>query len=198
MASQSPYEVLYRYLRGKGASREDAASEAKAALGPPKATPAPCVVPPPVAVDQPVDCPAVSTQSYYNSQKLLQNRQQQTIALLAQVPAFSGTGSGKFEDWIQHFELVVNTVDFEEGRKIKLLGSTLFGAAGDCITTFLLNYPKEAQSFVEVKQNLPERFHGGVNRKMYSLRTVFVTRESPSEIMHVGCRNSIRLPIRQK
>jgi hypothetical protein len=81
----------------------------------------------------------------------LQNQQQQTIALLAQVPALSGTGSCKFEDWIQHFERVVNTADFEEGRKIKLLGSKLFGAAGDCITTFLLNYPKEAQSFVKVK-----------------------------------------------
>ncbi|EFX63624.1 hypothetical protein DAPPUDRAFT_268105 [Daphnia pulex] len=188
MASQSPYEVLYRYLRGKEASREDAASEAKAALGPPKATPAPCVVPPPVAVEQPVDCSAVSNQSYYNSQKLLQNQQQQTIALLAQVPAFSGTGSGKFEDWIQHFERVVNTADFEEGRKIKLLGSKLFGAAGDCITTFLLNYPKEAQSYVKVKQNLHERFHGGDNRKMYFTEFKNCIRNSGESIRDYACR----------
>jgi hypothetical protein len=52
-------------------------------------------------------------------------------------------GSTKFEDWIQYFERVVDTSEFEEGRKIKLIASKLFGSAGDCITTFQLNYPRK-------------------------------------------------------
>jgi hypothetical protein len=58
------------------------------------------------------------------------------MALLAQVPAFNGLGSTKFEDWIQHFERVMDTSEFEEGRKIKMLCSKLFGTAGDCFSTF--------------------------------------------------------------
>lgn len=188
MASPSPYEILYRYLRGKGASREEAATEAKGALGSTKSTPSTGVVPPPDVVKKPVDCSSVSNQSYYNNQKLLQNQQQQTIALLAQVPAFSGLGSTKFEDWIQHFERVVDTAEFEEGRKIKLLGSKLFGSAGDCITTFQLNYPKEAQSFIKVKQNLHERFHGGDNRKMYFTEFKNCVRNSGESIRDYACR----------
>ncbi|XP_046654955.1 pre-mRNA-processing factor 40 homolog A-like [Daphnia pulicaria] len=60
------------------------------------------------------DCRVKSNQSYYNSQKLLQNQQQMTISLLAQVPAFNGMGSTKFEDWIKHFERVIDTSEFEE------------------------------------------------------------------------------------
>ena len=86
-----------------------------------------------------VDCSNKPNPSYYNSQKLLQNQQQQTIGLLAPVPAFSGMRSTKFEHWIQHFERVVDTSDFEEGRKIELLASKLFESAGDFITTFQLN-----------------------------------------------------------
>ncbi|EFX73696.1 hypothetical protein DAPPUDRAFT_252637 [Daphnia pulex] len=62
------------------------------------------------------------------------NQQQMTIALLAQVPAFNGMGSTKFEDWIKHFE-------------------RLFGSAEDCITTFQLCYPKEAKSFTKATEN---------------------------------------------
>ncbi|EFX66143.1 hypothetical protein DAPPUDRAFT_263618 [Daphnia pulex] len=43
------------------------------------------------------------------------NQQQMTISLLAQVPAFNGMGSTKFEDWIKHFERVIDTSEFEEG-----------------------------------------------------------------------------------
>jgi hypothetical protein len=68
------------------------------------------------------------------------------------------------------------------------LGSKLFGAAGDCITTFLLNYPKEAQSFVKVKQNLHERFHGGDNRKMYFTEFKNCIRNSEEPIRDYACR----------
>jgi hypothetical protein len=136
MSPPTPYEALYKCLRTSGLSREDAAAGAKAALAVTKPPPPPCPAPATPTVGNLVDCSTISNQSYYNSQKLLQNQQQQTIALLAQVPAFNGMGSTKFEDWIQHFERVVDTAEFEEGRKIKLLGSKLFGSAGDCITTF--------------------------------------------------------------
>ncbi|KZR96033.1 Uncharacterized protein APZ42_009861, partial [Daphnia magna] len=167
MAHPNPYETLYKCLRETGASREDAAAGTKAALALTKTACGASEFRAVDIVEKEVNCSTATNQSYYNSQKLLQNQQQQTIALLAQVPAFNGMGSTKFEDWIQHFERVVDTADFEEGRKIKLLGSKLFGSAGDCITTFQLNYPREAKSFVKVKQNLHERFHGGDNRKMY-------------------------------
>ena len=97
-------------------------------------------------------------------------------------------GSTKFEDWIQHFERVVDTAEFEEGRKIKLLGSKLFGSAGDCITTFQLNYPREAKSFLKVKQNLHERFHGGDNRKMYFTEFKNCIRNSGESIRDYACR----------
>ena len=188
MAQPSPYETLYKCLRETGASREDAAAGAKAALALTKTAWGASGSRAGDIVEKEVNCYAAMNQSYYNSQKLLQNQQQQTIALLAQVPAFNGMGSTKFEDWIQHFERVVDTAEFEEGRKIKLLGSKLFGSAGDCITTFQLNYPREAQSFVKVKQNLHERFHGGDNRKMYFTEFKNCMRNSGESIRDYACR----------
>ncbi len=88
--------------------------------------------------------PLTSTQmSYYNCQKLLQNQQQQTIVMLAQIPIFNGLGTTRYEDWIQHFEGVIDTSEFEKGRKIKLLRSKLFGTALDCISAFQISYPNE-------------------------------------------------------
>jgi hypothetical protein len=82
----------------------------------------------------------------------------------------------------------VDTAEFEEGRKIKLLGSKLFGSAGDCIATFQLNYPREAKSFLKVKQNLHERFHGGDNRKMYFTEFKNCIRNSGESIRDYACR----------
>ncbi|KAI9557200.1 hypothetical protein GHT06_017017 [Daphnia sinensis] len=189
MAHPNPYETLYKCLLETGASREEAAAGAKAALALTKTA---CGASEFRAVDiaeREGNCSAAMNQSYYNSKKLLQNQQQQTIALLAQVPAFNGMGSTKFEDWIQHFERVVDTAEFEEGRKIKLLGSKLFGSAGDCFTTFQLNYPREAKSFIKVKQNLHERFHGGDNRKMYFTEFKNCIRNSGESIRDYACRS---------
>ena len=188
MSLPTPYEALYKCLRTSGLSKEDAATGAKAALAVTKTSPSSSTPPTATAGGNHVDCSTVSNQSYYNSQKLLQNQQQQTIALLAQVQAFNGMGSTKFEDWIQHFERVVDTAEFEEGRKIKLLGSKLFGSAGDCITTFQLNYPREAKLFSKVKQNLHERFHGGDNRKMYFTEFKNCVRNSGESIRDYACR----------
>ncbi|KZS05358.1 Uncharacterized protein APZ42_031478 [Daphnia magna] len=188
MAHPNPFETLYKCLRETGSSREEAAAAAKAALALRKTACGASEFRAVDIVEKEVNCSTATNQSYYNSQKLLQNKQQQTIALLAQVPAFNGMGSTKFEDWIQHFERVVDTADFAEGRKIKFLGSKLFGSAGDCITTFQLNYPREAKSFVNVKQNLHERFHGGDNRKMYFTEFKNCIRNSGESIRDYACR----------
>jgi len=184
---KSHFDKMYRYLRNAGASKEEAAHGAIMACEPLEEAPCDSVAEPEETVLA-KDCPVKSNQGYYNSQKLLQNQQQQTISLLAQVPAFNGMGSTKFEDWIQHFERVIDTSEFEEGRKIKLLCSKLFGSAGDCITTFQLCYPKEAQSFTKVKHNLHERFHGGDSRKMYLTEYNNCTRNSGESIRDYACR----------
>ena len=54
-------------------SREDAAAGAKAALAVTKPSPSPNSAPVTAAVGNLVDCSTISNQSYYNSQKLLQN-----------------------------------------------------------------------------------------------------------------------------
>ncbi|KAK4027564.1 hypothetical protein OUZ56_016606 [Daphnia magna] len=99
MAHLNPYETLHKCLRETGASREDAAAGAKAALALTKTA-----------------CGATGFPVVDKVEK--ENQQQQTIALLAQVPAFNGMGATKFEDWKQHFERVIDTDEFEEGRKI--------------------------------------------------------------------------------
>jgi len=116
---------MYRYLRNVGATKEDAVYGAKLAskqiIGALKGKTVK-----PTVINSTSVCPTESSQSYYNRQKILLGQQQQTVSLLAQVPAFDGLGSTKFEDWIQHFEKVMHTSEFEEGRKIKMLCSKLF------------------------------------------------------------------------
>ncbi|XP_045026554.1 uncharacterized protein LOC123470377 [Daphnia magna] len=166
MDYQSHYDHMYRCMKAGGASKEEAHMGAKAA--------AKQIVKSMNEIKEEQkektsekSCPIDTSQSYYLSQKLLLNQQQQTVSLLAQVPAFNGLGSTKFEDWIKHFDAVMNTSEFEEGRKIKLLCSKLFGSATDCVTTFQLRYPKEAQEFSKIKQCLQDRYHGGDSRKIY-------------------------------
>lgn len=184
---QSHFDKMYRYLRNAGVSKEQAVHGAILSLEPLNDNLGESVVKS-EETGLTNDCPVKSNQSYYNSQKLLQNQQQQTISLLAQVPAFNGMGATKFEDWIQHFERVIDTSEFEEGRKIKLLCSKLFGSAGDCITTYQLCYPKEAKSFTKVKQCLHERFHGGDSRKMYLTEYNNCNRNPGESIRDYACR----------
>ncbi|KAI9554957.1 hypothetical protein GHT06_020240 [Daphnia sinensis] len=126
MDYQSHYDHMYRCMKAGGASKEETHMGAKAA--------AKQIVKSMNEIKEEQkektsekSCPIHTSQSYYLSQKLLLNQQQQTVSLPAQVPAFNGLGSTKFEDWIKHFDAVTNTSEFEEGRKIKLLCSKLFG-----------------------------------------------------------------------
>ncbi|KAI9563772.1 hypothetical protein GHT06_011236 [Daphnia sinensis] len=75
-----------------------------------------------------------------------------------------------------------------ERNRNKAFQPLLFGSAGDCITTFQLNYPREAKSFIKVKQNLHERFHGGDNRKMYFTEFKNCIRNSGESIRDYACR----------
>ncbi|KAK4030588.1 hypothetical protein OUZ56_023847 [Daphnia magna] len=165
MNYQSHYDHMYRCMKAGGASKEEAHAGAKAA--------AKQIVKSMNEIKEEQkektsekSCPIDTSQSYYLSQKLLLNQQQQTVSLLAQVPAFNELASTKFEDWIKHFDAVMNTSEFEEGRKIKLLCSKLFGSATDCVTTFQLRYPKEAQEFSKIKQCLQDREGKLVDLKM--------------------------------
>jgi hypothetical protein len=99
---------------------------------------------------------------YFSTQQ-----QQQTISLLAPVVPFSGNGSTRFEDWIKHFESVLNTAEWEEDRKIALLCSKLTHLAMDCVENFRQSNPIAVKSYKRVKQCLQERFHGSENRVQY-------------------------------
>ncbi|KAK4009723.1 hypothetical protein OUZ56_018869 [Daphnia magna] len=84
MAHPNPFETLYKCLRETGSSREEAAAAAKAALALRKTACGASEFRAVDIVEKEVNCSTATNQSYYNSQKLLQNKQQQTIALLAQ------------------------------------------------------------------------------------------------------------------
>ncbi|XP_045023565.1 uncharacterized protein LOC123467862 [Daphnia magna] len=138
MNYQSHYDHMYRCMKAGGASKEEAHAGAKAA--------AKQIVKSMNEIKEEQkektsekSCPIDTSQSYYLSQKLLLNQQQKTVSLLAQVPAFNGLASTKFEDWIKHFDAVMNTSEFGEGRKIKLLCSKLFGS-GDSRKIYLTEY----------------------------------------------------------
>lgn len=84
-ASQHPpppshFDKIYRYLRNTGATKEDASHGARIASKTLKETVDESVVEPEDKIIT-KDCPEKSMQIYYNSQKLLQNQQQQTISL---------------------------------------------------------------------------------------------------------------------
>ena len=186
MTYQSHYDQMYRCMRTAGASNDNATTGAKAAAKHIMKTINEIAVEPKVEIKQ--SCPVEFNKSYYTNQKLMLSQQQQTISLLAQVPAFNGLGSTKFEEWIKHFDAVMNTAEFEEGRKIKLLCSKLFGSATDCVTTFQMRYPKEAKEFVKIKQCLQERYHGGDSRKVYLTEYNNCIRNPGESIRDYACR----------
>ncbi|KAI9558485.1 hypothetical protein GHT06_015272 [Daphnia sinensis] len=82
----------------------------------------------------------------------------------------------------------MNTSEFEEGRKIKLLCSKLFGSATDCVTTFQLRYPREAKDFSKIRQCLQERYHGGDSRKIYLTEYNNCIRNPGESIRDYACR----------
>ena len=140
--------------------------------------------------------PAVSGQSIMKSQLdaelwtgyFSNQQQQQAISLLAQVPAFSGDGPTRFDDWIAHFESVMDTADWDSDRRIKLLCSKLTNLATDSINTFKQNHPIRAKSYEKIKKCLQDRFHGSDDRVHYSTEYKNCVHMPGESVRDYGCR----------
>lgn len=65
-----------------------------------------------------------------------QQLQHQSIALLNNVPAFSGPLGTRFDDWVRHFEACTALADFDESRKILILQSKLTSTAANTFQQF--------------------------------------------------------------
>ena len=92
----------------------------------------------------------------------------EAIALLAQVPYFSGSSSSRFDSWIKHFDSIMDTANWPEERKIKLLCSKLTNSASNCVENFKINHPHDAKSYEKLKMALHKRFHGNESRHHYA------------------------------
>ena len=97
-----------------------------------------------------------------------QQLQHQAIALLNNVPAFSGAMGTRFEDWVRHFEACTALADFEESRKILILQSKLTSTAADTFQQFQKQDQVNAESFLKIKECLHKRFHGNETHTHYA------------------------------
>ena len=114
--------------------------------------------------------------------------QKQAITLIAAVPPFSGKGSTRFETWIKHFETQLDTADFEEGKKIKLLLSRLTNDALECALHFKERNPISARNYDRIKSCLFERFHGSETRIQYVTEFQNCTQHAGESIRDFACR----------
>lgn len=115
-------------------------------------------------------------------------QQQQTISLLAPVVPFSGNGPTRFEDWIAHFESVMDTADWDDDRRVKLLCSKLTHLATDSVNTFRQSHPIGARSYKRIKQCLNDRFHGSDDRVHYSTEYKNCVHMPGESVRDYGCR----------
>ena len=97
-----------------------------------------------------------------------QQLQHQAIALLNNVPAFSGALGTRFDDWVRHFEACTALADFEESRKILILQSKLTSTAADTFQQFQKLDSVNAKSFLKIKECLHKRFHGNETHTYYA------------------------------
>ena len=114
--------------------------------------------------------------------------QKQAVTLIAAVPPFSGKGSTRFETWIKHFETQLDTADFEEGKKIKLLLSRLTNDALECALHFKELNPISARSYDRIKSCLFERFHGSETRIQHVTEFQNCTQHAGESIRDFACR----------
>ena len=97
-----------------------------------------------------------------------QQLQHQAIALLNNVPAFSGALGTRFDNWVRHFEACTALADFEESRKILILQSKLTSTAADTFQQFQKQDSVNAKSFIKIKECLHKRFHGNETHMHYA------------------------------
>ena len=89
---------------------------------------------------------------------------------------------GALDNWIAHLESALDLGDFEEGRKLQLLRSKLYGEAAEEFDTFKLDSPIQSASYKEVKARLMKLFHSMETRSQRSVEFHNMCRE-PEENM---------------
>jgi len=100
-------------------------------------------------------------------------QENQAIVLLQNVSPFSGTPSLKgipsprFETWIRTFQAIIDTANFDDIRKVKLLSPKLIGVAAESFDDFIKSHTSDRITYALVKQHLMNRFHGAETREMY-------------------------------
>jgi hypothetical protein len=90
--------------------------------------------------------------------------------------------SGRFDNWIAHLESALDPDDFEEGRKLQLLRSKLYGEAAEEFDTFKLDSLIRSTSYKEVKARLMKLFYSMETRSQRSVEFHNMCRE-PEENM---------------
>nr|CAH0113063.1 unnamed protein product [Daphnia galeata] len=83
-----------------------------------------------------------------------------TVPTTAQVkPPVGVSHDQRFDNWIAHLESTLDLGDFEEGHKLQLLRSKLYGKAAEEFDTFKLDSPIQSAPYKEVKARLIKLFH---------------------------------------
>jgi hypothetical protein len=193
----SEFSRIYRELTDMGLSHADAANCAAARVTQPsnvtnRATPPPTQST--TTFSQPItptpSQPACYTPAPPPNNTLDQSvqEQKQAITLIAAVPPFSGSGSTRFETWIKHFESQLDTAEFEESRKIKLLCSRLSNDALECVLTYKQKNPISANVYENIKSCLFDRFHGSETRTRYFTEFQNCTRHPGETVRNYACR----------
>ena len=114
--------------------------------------------------------------------------QKMAMMLIATVPTFSGKGAPRFETWIKHFDTQLDTADFKEEKKIKLLLSKLTNDALECALGFKERNPISAKVYENVKNCLFQRFHGNETRIQYVTEFQNCTRLAGESLRDFACR----------
>ena len=124
------------------------------------------------------------------SSTLDQSAKEQKIAitLIATVPSFSGKGTTRFETWIKHFDTQLDTADFDEEKKVRLLLSKLTNDALECALGFRERNPISAKSYENMKNCLFQRFHGNETRVQYVTEFQNCTRLAGESLRDFACR----------
>jgi hypothetical protein len=105
--------------------------------------PGPVVSPtPPVGANESSQCAPQQLSSYFSTpeEKAKKVKQAQAMQALISVTIFCDRDtSGRFDDWVAHLEAALALGDFDEGRKLQLMRSKLYGEAAEEFDTFKLD-----------------------------------------------------------
>ncbi len=156
----SEFSRIYRELTDMGLSHFDATNCAAARVTQPSSATIRAIPPLPLPItstlSQPACYPPVPPSNILDQSI---QEQKQAITLIAAVSPFSGSGSIRFETWIKHVESQLDTAEFEERKKIKLVCSRKSNDAFECVLTFKEKNPISANVYKNVKSCLIDRFH---------------------------------------